>query len=198
MEEYLDNLKKQARKEFIPIIRDKSGLFLQEKIREFNPKRVLEIGSAIGYSGSLILSASDCHLTTIEKNKGLFDRACATFDKLGFKDRTTSICGDAKDVLNDLIKGNQKFDFIFLDGPKGQYVNYLPLCKTLLNVGGVLFADNVNHDGLVLSDIRPEHKNRTMIVNLRKFLNKIQTDPDFKTELYNIEDGILVAQWVKE
>lgn len=194
MNRYLENLKKQARENFVPIIRDESGLFLQEKIRQFSPKRVLEIGTAIGYSGSLVLSACDCHLTTVEKDKALFDRACQTFDDLGFKDRTTAICADAKDVLNDLVEKKEKFDFIFLDGPKGQYINYLPKIKVLLSPGGVLFADNVNHDGIVLTDIRPEHKNRTMIVNLRKFLQQVQSDPDFSTQFFDIEDGILLAE----
>lgn len=194
MKNTLENLKIQAREEFIPIIREKSGLFLQEQIRKSNPQKVLEIGTAIGYSGSLILSACDCHLTTIEKNEQLHKRACKTFEELGLSNRVCAICGDAKEVLNELVKQDEKFDFIFLDGPKGQYVKYFPFCKTLLNAGGTLFADNINHDGLVFQNVKPAHKNRTMIVNLRKFVEMVNADKDFDTQIYDFEDGIMLAK----
>lgn len=190
----LPELEKYARENFVPIIRKESGHFLQQKLKQLQPEKVLEIGTAIGYSGALILTATDCHLTTIEKDEKLFDIAKQTFKENDMTERAQTLLGDAKDVLPRLVQKGEKFDFIFLDGPKGQYIHYLPLCKDLLTDKGTLFVDNINHDGLVFSSQPLKHKNRTMIVNLRKFVSIIQNDPELQTEIVDIEDGIAICQ----
>ena len=108
----------------------------------------------------------------------------------GLSDRVKQICGDAKKELEKL---DDKFDFIFLDGPKGQYIYYLPLIEKLLDVDGTIFADNVLFRGKVLSDEWPEHKHRTIILNLRKYLDVV-SKPPYKSEIVDIEDGVCITK----
>lgn len=184
-----------AKEHGVPIIRGKSGQFLQQQIRESKPQNILEIGTAIGYSGCLMLEAYEkAHLTTIEIDQNSFNKASETFAEEGFENRVTQILGDAKEILSNLVQEGQKFDFIFLDGPKGQYVKYLPLCKSLLEKGGIIFADNVYLHGLVLSKEKIAHKHRTMVTNMRKFLATVQEDDDFEVAVHAIEDGIAVIK----
>ncbi len=189
MEQILD----YATKNYIPIIRPKSLEVLINTLKEQNPKQVLEIGTAIGYSGINILLNTSVHLTTVELNPISFMVAEANFKRFGLTDRVTMFNADAFDVIKKLQAEGKKFDFIFLDGPKGQYVKYLPVLINLLNKGGKIFADNVLFKGMVNSDVYPPHKYRTIVVNLRKYL-KLVNMPPLKTQLLELEDGIAITQ----
>lgn len=178
-----------------PVIKDEGALFLENFIKEKQPKKVLEIGTAIGYSGSLILNAGAKELVTIEINEDSAKQAEENFKKLGLWDRVTILIGDAKDILLTL---NSKYDVIFLDGPKGQYVKYLPILFNLLSVGGYLVADNVLFRGMVKSEDITPHKYRTLVNNLRKFIEEIEKDERLETYIYDIGDGISVSRKTKE
>mgnify|MGYP004733511175 CR=1 FL=1 len=104
--------------------------------------------------------------------------------------RTTQFLGDGLDVCKQLNAQSKKFDFIFLDGPKGQYIFYLPVLLEMLEPNGVLVCDNVLFRGLVRSDIDVGHKKRAMITKLRKFLKEIESREDLITKVYEIGDGI--------
>lgn len=187
-----------ARSNYIPIIRDESGKFLYDFVKSKEYKNILEIGTAIGYSGSLILSASDCKLTTIEKKPELVNIAKQTFEKCGYLSRVDLICGDAKDVLKELIEREKcKFDMIFLDGAKGQYISYLPNLVKLLDKDGVIFADNIFLGGLVEGDEFVCHKKRAMVMHLRDYLETIQ-NPPYETEIIRMEDGIAITKYKGE
>ncbi len=187
----LDQLKDFAKENNVPILRDRSCEMLCMVCQKLSPKRILEIGTAIGYSGCQMLAACGGMLTTIEKDEERHKQALVTFQEAGYSNRVEAILGDAAKVLPSLTG---KFDLIFLDGPKGQYINYLPILKSLLNKGGVLFADNVYFHGMVKLEGKIPHKNRTMIVNLKRFIEAVQTDKDFETTLYDIEDGIAISK----
>ena len=186
-----------AKENFIPIIRKESSKFLYDFVKLHKFKNVLEIGTAIGFSGSLILSAGVEKLVTIDINEKSLAVARSTFKKLNFENNVTVINNDAKLVLKELVKECQKFDMIFLDGAKGQYINYLPDLKKLLCNGGIIFADNVLLGGLVESVETIPHRKRTMVVNLRKYLEAVNGS-DFKTELVRIEDGIAISEYKGE
>ena len=109
-------------------------------------------------------------------------------------DRVTTICDDAKHFFEN---NKQNFDFVFLDGPKGQYEKYLPYIKKCLNIGGVLFCDDVLYFGMVIDDRLVVHKKITIVRNLREFLEMVCGDKDFESKVLQIEDGILVAKKVK-
>ena len=192
----MQNILAYARENHIPVLLDDTAKLLFSKINNQNPKNVLEIGTAIGYSGTLILNASNCKLTTIEKDEASFNLAKHHFEKFGLTNRVNQILGDALEELNNLVKLNKKFDFIFLDGPKGQYIKYLPILKQLLNNGGVLFADNVFFKRMIFIEGTIPHRKRTIVVNLRKFLETVKTDNNFYTvEILDVGDGVLIANY---
>lgn len=198
-EDALNNEMKQiltyARENYIPVLLEDTAKLLFNTIYNFKPSSVLEIGTAIGYSGTLILNASNCKLTTIENLESNFNLAKTHFAEAGLTSRTEMIFDDALNGLLKLEEEGRKFDFIFLDGPKGQYIKYLPILKNLLNGGGILFADNVHFKGMVFWEGIIPHRKRTIVVNLRKFLAEVKSDPSFSeySEL-KIGDGVIIAK----
>ncbi len=195
--ELLEDEKCYAKDNFVPIIRPKSAKFLHKFIKENNVKTVLEIGTAIGFSGSIMLSAGVEKLTTIDINEVTNKVAQKTFKKLNFEDKVELILEDAKMVLPRLVANGCKYDMIFLDGAKGQYVYYLPELLKLINKDGIIFADNVLLGGMVESTDKIPHRKRTMVVNLRKYL-EIVSSGELTTELVRIEDGIAITRLIGE
>ncbi len=188
----LQDEKCYANQNYVPIIREKSAKFLYDFVQKNKCKNVLEIGTAIGFSGSIIIGAGAESLTTIDINKDYLKMAKHTFEKMNIADKIQILQGDAFDYIKQFKKDNKKFDMIFLDGAKGQYVNYLPVLACLLEDNGVIFADNVLLHGMVESKELIPHKKRTMVVNLRKYLDLVNREP-YETELVRLEDGIAIT-----
>ena len=189
----MDQILDYAVQNNVPIIRDESLGVLLDTVKKYNPKNILEIGTAIGYSGIHMLKVSSAKLTTVELDKTRFEVAKSNFTRFALADRVEMFNVDALKYLQDAVDGGKKFDFVFLDGPKGQYVKYLPYLDKLLVGGGIIFADNVYFRGMVQGDEVPPHKYRTIVVNLRKYLQKVSEKP-FKTQIIDIEDGIAITQ----
>ena len=131
-------------------------------------------------------------MTTVELNPQNAQNALTNLKKLGFEDRVKVVCSDALDFLKTL-GDDQMFDFVFLDGAKGQYIKYLPYLKSHLNAGGVLFADDVLFYGMVTSHEKIAHKHRSIVNHLRDFLQTLQDDNDFETKIYDFDDGVSVS-----
>ena len=182
--------------EYVPILRDESISFLFRLVQKLEPKNILEIGTYIGYSASIMLTASlNSKLETVEIKE---ENANLARENLkGFGDRAVVFCDDAKNLIEELCQDKKKYDFIFLDGPKGQYIRYFPILKELLNVNGYLVADNVYFHGMVKMEGKIPHKHRSIVNNLRKFIDAISTDKDFETKIFEIGDGISVSKKVK-
>lgn len=199
--ELSDNLQEildYAREKFIPVALDDTIIFLRELVKQNKPSQILEIGTAIGYSGINMLQSYDkSHLTTIEYNLNRFYEAERNFKKLGLQDRVTQILGDAEKELDALNAQNKKFDFIFLDGPKGQYLVYLPMIVELLSDNGVLVSDDVLFMGLVQGEEKVKHKHRTMILRLRKYLEEINKN-GLRSTIYDVGEGMAVTRKIKE
>lgn len=176
--------------EYVPIMKDESITLLVKLCIDNKPKRILEIGTYIGYSASVMLSACDAELVTLEKNAENAKLAKENLSQFG--ERASVVNIDAGDYIARQDIG--KFDLIFLDGAKGQYINYLPYLKNLLNDNGLLVADNVYFHGLVKQEGVIKHKLRTIVVNLRKFLDAIKNDVEFDTVIYDIGDGLSVSR----
>lgn len=189
-----EEIEKYAKENFIPIIRPKSRQILMDEVKKASPSKILEIGSAIGYSGLCMLFASSASLVTIEKDEGRTAMARQNFERYNVAERVQLINDDALKVLTNLAEEGSQFDFVFLDGPKGQYHKYLPLLTKLLVKGGTLFADNVSVMGLVDSTEPIAHKHRTMVVNMRKFLSDMSSSTQFESQILKVEDGILIAK----
>lgn len=192
----MEDIIKEAKEFHIPIVRPKTLELLLKTIKEANPSTILEVGTATGYSACNMLSVCDALLTTIELNPDNQEKAKSNVERLGFSNRVEFILGDAKQVLKDLVEQNRKYDFVFLDGPKGQYINYLPDITKILNVGGILFADDVLFYGLVKGDEFVPHRKRTIVVNLRKYLKEVENRP-FSSTLIDMEDGVCISKKVE-
>lgn len=188
----MENILNYAKENNVPVVRPKTLELLLKTIKENGSKKILEIGTAIGFSGSQMLTNSDATLTTIEKYEKSYNIAKENFLRLGLSSRVNQILGDAKDVLQNLVNSNEKFDLVFLDGPKGQYLSYLPLLDKLLVDGGIIFADDVLFRGLVQGDAWPEHRIRSLVINLRKYLKEV-IEPPFSSTLYELEDGVCIT-----
>lgn len=185
----------KSRDDYMPFIRDESAKILFDICQKEKPKNILEIGTAVGYSALLMLEgAKDAFITTIEKDNERAQQAMTNFEKNGVKERVDLIVGDAGEVLPQLEDEGKEFDLIFLDGPKGQYLRYLPHLKNLLCKGGLLVADNVLLHGWVKGEEFVKHKHRSMVVNLRKFLKALEEDCDFDSKLLEIEDGMTISR----
>ena len=191
----LQQINNYGRANNVPIILDASLPLLCSKIREQGAKRILEIGTAIGYSA--IAMASECqveHITTLELDPKRFAIAQQNIAKSNLNGIIEAINIDAMQYLKSC---NNKFDFIFLDGPKGQYIHYLPHLKRILNDGGQIFADNVYFKGMVNGKIPVSKGVKTMINNLRAYLTAVTTDPELKTTVLDTGDGVAISQKIK-
>lgn len=192
-----DEIEKSARERYIPVILDDSKEELINLVRQIKPKRILEIGTAIGYSGSLMLNEEKgAVLDTIELLEERQCEAKANFEKFGVASRVNSYLGDAMEMIPNIIKG-KTYDLIFIDGPKSKYKQYLDLVKDNIAVGGYVFCDNVLFRGMVMNGKKPPHKFRTIVVGLRKFLDYIQNNSDFCTEIKEKGDGIAIIKVLK-
>lgn len=178
--------------EYIQTVKPETAEMLTGYIKLAAPKKILEIGTGEGQSGILLLTAAtnDCTLVTIEKDGETAARARKNFDAAGYGDRVEIINDDAAKVLPDLVGS---FDFIFLDGPKGQYINYLPRLVILLSYDGILAADNVLFKGLVLCEEEPPKEYRTIVNNLRRYLKAVKSDTRLKTCVFHTGDGLAVS-----
>ena len=137
----LKDVKQYAKENFVPIIRDESAKFMFDFVRKNQFKNILEIGTAVGYSGCILLSASNGHLTTVDKNPQMIAIAKDTFKKNGLEDNVEVFCDDAYNLIKNLKNDGRKYHLIFLDGAKGQYIRYLPILTDLLDENGIIFAE---------------------------------------------------------
>lgn len=189
----LIQMRKDYREAGIPTILDESlnTLLLIAKIK--NPTNILEIGTATGMSGICMLEAcKNATLTTIEVCESSYYQAKVNFEKHNLTDRIYSYLGDAGEIISFLQK--EHYDFIFLDGAKARYYDYLPELKRLLKQGGVLFADNVLFRGLIECE-KPPHRDMTIVRNMRAFIDELSQDSRFTTSVLDIGDGVLIAYY---
>ena len=196
MDERLIALRKNASLRGEPVLREKSFELLLKTVRERRPKTILEIGVNEGYSGiAMLLEVSVARLTGIEIDEEKAEKARKNYCVFGVENRAKIFLGDAKEII-PLLSG--KYDFIFLDGPKGHYGEYCDNLISALNVGGVLFADNVLFRGYVGKDKKAPHKHATIKHGMETFLDKITNDKKLKTVVYDIEDGVSITEKLYE
>lgn len=176
----------------VPILRRDAAAFLRTLAAVKRPDRILEVGTAIGYSAAIVSRVlPKSHMDTVEIDPEAVIRARENFKKLGLDDRIRVIHGDGAEVLAALSK---PYDMIFLDAAKGQYLSLYDDTVRLLNPGGLLVCDNCIFYGKITET--PEtapHKHRTIVTNLRAFLKKLMSDPRFTASLLHVGDGMAVA-----
>jgi len=186
----LNEMKKYARFNWIPVILDDSLDLIKVILNYKKPKRILEIGTAIGYSSACFSEflQPDGAIDTIELSHQMVLIAKANHEMLGLKDKINIIEGDALKVLPELTN---KYDVIFIDGPKSHYIEYLPTCLNLLNDKGMIIADNVIYKGMVTGDY-DGHKQRTAVNKLREFINTVKEDKTLCSSLLEVGDGVML------
>ena len=190
---FLDELERQACEDFVPIIRREMQSFLKVLLAVHHPVKILEVGTAVGFSTLLMseYTGEDCHITTIEKYEKRIPIARENFKKAGREDRITLLEGDAMEILKEL---QGSFDFIFMDAAKGQYIHFLPEVLRLLTPGGVLVSDNVLQDGdIIESRFAVERRNRTIYKRMRDYLYELKHNEQLLTTIIPIGDGTTVS-----
>ena len=195
MDERILKLREQAKQNGEPILRDKSFELLIKTVKEKKPQSILEIGVNLGLSSIAMLKAEPtAKLSGIEIDEKRVELIKNNYRDFGVDDRANIFLGDASEIL-PLLTG--KYDFIFLDGPKGHYYEYLPHLLSSLNVGGTLFADNVLFRGYVDGRVKTPHRFNTTKHSMENFLREITTSPNLKTAVYDIEDGVSITEKLK-
>jgi len=184
----IDEIKALSLQCGVPIIFDDTVTVLIKTLKKYRPKRILEIGGGTGYSGSIILSATTPEkFVTIERDSGR-----AGILKEVIADRGIVIHDDAYNAMAKLLNDGEEFDFIFVDGPKGQYGKYFNLINKLLSKKGVIFADNMDFHGMVTNKIPTTTGARSIINGLRDFIAKLELYHYDTTHLPD-GDGIIIA-----
>lgn len=192
IDEGLDNIRREARANFVPIIRDETINLLATLIRMNQPKRILEVGAAVGFSACLMASvAKDANIVTIENYEPRIPIANNNIKNMGFENRITLIEGDATEVLPTL---DGPFDFVFMDAAKGQYINFWPEIKRLTKDGGIIVTDNVLQDGdIIESRYAITRRNRTIHKRMRDYLYELTHDKGYTTTILPLGDGVSIS-----
>ena len=189
----LQEIAGKARAERVPIIRPETAPLLTLMLDMTRPQRVLEIGTAVGYSALLMCGhlPPQGHITTIENYDKRIVQARANFRRAGLEDRIELLEGDACQILPEL---EGPYDFVFMDAAKGQYIHYLPDTLRLLRTGGVLFAANVLQEGDVLqSRYAMKRRDRTIHARMRQFLWEIKHNEQLRTSVITLGDGVSIS-----
>ena len=186
----LGELEELAHENGVPVIPHETVVFLQFLLKQKQPKNVLEIGTAIGFSASLMAETlgEDAKITTIDRFPVMIEKAKKNFEKLGLTDQVTLLEGDAADLLSSL---EGPYDFIFMDSAKSKYITFLPECQRLLSDDGVLMVDDVFQAGTVLQPIEEiPRKNRSIHRHLNEFLEEITKSSELTSTLLPLGDGV--------
>ena len=191
--EILETIEKEALDTFVPIIRKEMQSFMKVLLAMKKPVKILEVGTAVGFSAILMseYSPEECKITTIEKYEKRIPIARENFKRAGKEDKITLLEGDALEILQGL---EETYDFIFMDAAKAQYIYYMPEILRLLEKGGVLVSDNVLQDGDVIeSRFAVERRNRTIHSRMREYLYQLKHEESLLTSIIPLGDGVAVS-----
>ncbi len=189
----LDKIEREALESYVPIIRKDMQSFLKLLLTVQKPMRILEVGTAVGFSAILMAeyAPEGCKIVTIENYDKRIPIAKQNFERAGKSDQITLLEGDATEVLKTL---EEPFDMIFMDAAKGQYINFMSDVLRLLKKDGVLVSDNVLQDGdIIESHFIVERRNRTIYKRMREYLYELTHRDDLVTSVLPVGDGITVS-----
>ena len=193
---YIQQLEQIARECGVPIIRRGTRDVLRYLLRTKKPERILEVGTAVGYSALFMMEnmPENSSITTVEKVGMRLADARRNFEKYDKRGRICLLEGDAADVLHDLMEQGRQYDFIFMDAAKGQYLNFLPDVVKLLVENGTLVSDNIFHEGDVLqSRYAVTRRDRTIHGRMREYLEVLTHHRELETICLPVGDGITIS-----
>ena len=192
--EYTENIRKRALEDGGPIIRRAGESFMKTLLSMNKVNDILELGTAVAYSALVMAESCDAKITTIENYPKRIEKAKFNIANSNYSNRINLIEGDVTSVLQDLISEGKKYDFIFVDAAKAQYVNWLPSLKLLLRDRAVLFSDNILQDGsIVESRFAIDRRYRTIHQRLRQYLHMLTHDRDFTSSIIPVGDGVALS-----
>lgn len=187
----LEEVKKNALENKVPIIMDDTLNVIEEYLKDLKPKKILEIGTAVGYSSSQFvrISGEEVKIDTIELDEERAKLAIENIKNIGLEKNINVIVGNAVEILPNL-KG--PYDMIFIDANKGKYPFFLEEAIRLSRKGTIIFADNVLYKGYVLSDYN-KHKQRTAVRHLREYLAEAISNERLDTQVSTVGDGLAIS-----
>ncbi len=188
----LEKIKQKALEEHIPIIMDDTLEVIAKYLKNIKPKKILEIGTAVGYSAICFSQylADDGKIDTIERDEERIKEAKINIKKAQVDSKINIYEGDAVEVLPSL---SDKYDVVFIDAAKGKYPFFLKESLRMLNTNGIIFADNILYKGYVMSDYN-KHKQRTAVRNLREYIKEVSENPNLETEILEVGDGLAISK----
>lgn len=190
-ENELLKVKEKALYEHIPIIMDDTLEVIKDILEKEKPKRILEIGTAVGYSASMFAKyANEAIIDTIELNEERYEEAKINVEKIGVADRINLYLGNAVEILPTL---NFEYDIVFIDANKGKYPVFLQEGIRLVKPEGIIIADNVLYKGYVMSDYN-KHKQRTAVRHLREYIKEAMENEILESEILEVGDGIAITK----
>ncbi len=188
----LEKIKQKALEEHIPIIMDDTLEVIEKYLIQMKPKRILEIGTAVGYSAICFTQflEKDGKIDTIEREKERIQEAKENIKKVGVENKINLYEGDAVEILPTL---KEFYDVVFIDAAKGKYPFFLKEALRMIKPNGIIFADNILYKGYVLSDYN-KHKQRTAVRNLREYLKEVHENPNLETKILEVGDGLAISK----
>jgi predicted O-methyltransferase YrrM len=185
-------IKKKALEDKVPIIMDDTLEVIAKILDEIKPKKILEIGTAVGYSAICFSEylQENGKIDTIERDTERVKEARENIKKAEVEEKINIYEGDAVEILPTL---NDEYDVVFIDAAKGKYPFFLNQALRMIKPGGVIFADNILYKGYVMSDYN-KHKQRTAVRNLREYIAEITNNEKLETEILEVGDGLAISK----
>lgn len=187
---YLLSMKEYAKENNVPIIQDEGLAFLLSLVKVKKPLKILEIGTAIGYSASMMAINSNAKIYTIERNENMYNEALKNINNLGLNDKVNIIFKDALESYDDVK--NNKFDIIFIDAAKAQYTNFFNLYSPLLKNDGIIITDNMLFHGVTI-ETATSRAVRGLVRKLNNYTDFLLNHNEYDTSIFNIGDGMAVS-----
>ena len=188
----LEKIKQKALENHIPIIMDDTLEVVDKILIEQKPTRILEIGTAVGYSAMCFSEylQPNGKIDTIERDAERVAEARINIDRVGVTDKINIYEGDAVEILPTL---DEKYDMVFIDAAKGKYPFFLKQALRMIKPNGIILADNILYKGYVMSDYN-KHKQRTAVRNLREYVKEVTENPNIETEILEVGDGLAISR----
>lgn len=188
----LQELENYAEENHVPIIQPEVAKLIGVAGQLLKPKKILEIGTAIGYSAILMSNflQKDGKITTIERYSKMIEEAKKNIEKAGLEDTISILEGEAEEILPTL---NEEYDLVFIDAAKGQYLEFLNICMKLLRPGGLLISDNILYKGMIATDNLVIRRKKTIVKRMRDYLKYICNHEQLETSIIPIGDGVALS-----
>ena len=188
----LEIIRQKALENHVPIIMDDTLEVIDKILRQVKPQRILEIGTAVGYSAMCFSEYLEPNgkIDTIERDEARVAEAKINIEKVGVADKINIYEGDAVEILPTL---NEKYDVVFIDAAKGKYPFFLKEALRMIKPNGIILADNILYKGYVMSDYN-KHKQRTAVRNLREYVKEVTENPNIETEILEVGDGLAISR----